>query len=62
MFDLNRRQSLCEDKDRLIQALVLVPPDFSKVFEIACDISGVGIGGVFSQEGHQIAFSSEEVE
>ena len=48
-------------KALITQAPILRLLDFGKVFEVACDASGVSIGGVLCQEGHSIEYFSEKL-
>jgi hypothetical protein len=40
---------------------VLAHPDTAKPFDVYCDASGTGIGGVLMQEGRVISYSSRQL-
>ena len=50
-----------EIKKKMTEALVMCLSDFDNVFEVECDVSGVGIGGVLSQDCHPIVYFSEKL-
>ena len=59
--DEAKQQSFGSLKATLTAATVLQAPDLEKIFELDCDASRVGIGGVLSQEGKPVAYFSEKL-
>jgi hypothetical protein len=53
--------SLEELKNIVTTQPILALKDFNKVFQVDCDVSGIEIGAVISQEGRAIAFFSEKL-
>jgi hypothetical protein len=48
-------------KKLLTTSPVLAQPDITKSFDVYCDASGTGLGYVFMQECHMIAYSSRQL-
>jgi hypothetical protein len=45
-------------KKLLTTTSVLAQPDIEKPFDMCCDVSGMGIGGVLMQDGRAIGYAS----
>jgi hypothetical protein len=54
-------QTFKELKRKLCESPLLQIPDFGKSFEIKCDASAIGIGGVLLQEGKPVVYFSEKL-
>jgi hypothetical protein len=48
-------------KKLLTTSPVLAQPDTTKPFDVYCDASGTGLGGVLMQEGRVISYSSRQL-
>jgi hypothetical protein len=48
-------------KDKLTHAPLLQLLDFNKTFELECDASGIGLGGVLLQQRKHVAYFSEKL-
>ena len=48
-------------KDKLTHAPLLQLSNFNKTFELECDASGIGLGGVLLQDGKPVAYFSEKL-
>ena len=57
----SQQQAFDALKSKLTQVPLLQLPDFDKTFELECDASGIGIGGVLIQGGKPVAFFSENL-
>jgi hypothetical protein len=56
----------CDEAFKLVKKLlttspVLAQPDTDKPFDVYCDASGTGLGGVLMQEGRAISYSSRQL-
>jgi hypothetical protein len=55
------KASFQELTKRLTTAPILVMPDMEKPFSIYCDVSGQGLGCVLMQDGHIVAYASQQL-
>ena len=54
--------SFQELKKRLVTAPVLILPDIHKDYQVYCDASRQGLGGVLMQEGKVVAYTSRQLQ
>jgi hypothetical protein len=54
-------QSFQELKKRLVSAPILTMPDITKIFDVYCDASKLGLGSVLMQDGKVIAYLSRQL-
>jgi hypothetical protein len=57
-MELAMRRSLSHFEQVLTTAPVLAQPNIEKPFDVYCDASCMGIGGVLMQDGRAIAYAS----
>jgi hypothetical protein len=48
-------------KKLLTTSPALAQPDIEKSFDVYCDASGMGIGGILTREGRAIAYASRQL-
>jgi hypothetical protein len=48
-------------KKKITEQPILVLPDFSKTFQVRCDVSGFSIGAVLSQDNRLITYFNEKL-
>jgi hypothetical protein len=56
----------CDEAFQILKKLlttspVLAQPDIEKPFDVYCDASGIGLGGVLMQEGQMISYSLRQL-
>jgi ribonuclease HI len=61
IWSLQCEETFLTLKKLLTTTLVLAQPDIEKSFDVYCDASSTGIGGVLMQDGHVIAYASRQL-
>ena len=49
-------------KRKITEQPILVLPYFQKTFQVKCDASGYGVGGVLSQDDRIVAYYNEKLD